>query len=268
MSALPLYVRASAVVGSVAAAAFGGYVYSHVETVPGTGRRRLMLMSQNAERRLGEQSFRDILRQHSGAILPRSDPRSKMVRAVGERLAKASDRPDFKWEFVVIDSPEPNAFCLPGGKICVYTGLFKLLRHQDGLAAVLSHEVAHALARHSAEQISVGSLFSMFLLLLSPEAGTLATSAFKLVVDLPKSREHESEADAIGLELMAKACYDPRASPEQMFADWARMDGHKALKYFSTHPPSAERAAELQKQLQAPLTHFHRHCADVRRHFP
>ncbi|KDO24922.1 hypothetical protein SPRG_09566, partial [Saprolegnia parasitica CBS 223.65] len=266
MSSVPLYVRASAIAGALATAAFGGYIYSHVETVPETGRRRLMLMTPQSERRLGEMSFREILRDNRDAIVPPSDPRAKMVRAVGQRIAAASNRTDFKWDFVVIESPEPNAFCLPGGKICVYTGLFKLLRNQDSLAAVLSHEVAHALARHSAEQLSVGNLFSLFLLFLSPEASTLASSAFALGVNLPKSRAHESEADAIGLQLMAKACYDPRASPA-MFADWAKMDSPKSLKYFSTHPPSAERAKDLTNQLGTPLRHFDAHCHDVRRHF-
>ncbi|OQR90850.1 metalloprotease family M48X [Thraustotheca clavata] len=264
MTTLPRYIRLTAAAGVLTTAAFGGYVLSHLEVIPETGRRRLMLISPETERRLGEMNFRKILQQHQNQILPLTDPRAKMVRYVGERIAKASNRPDFNWEFVVIDSPEENAFCLPGGKICVYTGLFKQLRHQDGLAAVLSHEVAHALARHSAEQISLGSLFSIMLLFLSPEASTVVASAYSLAFDLPKSREHESEADAIGLDLMAKACFDPRASPE-MFADWAKKDHIKAFKYFSTHPPSSERAQNLQKLLKGPMDRYNHHCHDVQK---
>ncbi|CAK4647724.1 unnamed protein product [Aphanomyces euteiches] len=233
-------------VGAAASIALGcGFLAMHIETVPQTGRKRLMLVSPETERRLGEETFRQVLAQHRNDILPASDPKSRMVKRVGQRIARVSGQNDFKWEFVVIDSPEANAFCVPGGKVCVFTGLFKTLRHEDGLASVMGHEIAHALARHSVEQMSLSALLMLGLLFLPPESIQIVRVAFSLGVDLPYSRKYELEADAIGLELMAKACYDPRASP-QMFADWDKKKLGQSLKYFSTHPPNSERSTILQ----------------------
>ncbi|KAF0684180.1 Aste57867_23830 [Aphanomyces stellatus] len=260
---IPPYVKVAAA-GCLLAA--GGFVAMHVDTVPQTGRKRLMFLSRETERRIGEQTFQDVLALHKGHILPPSHPKSKMVTRVGRRIAKVAGQDDFQWEFAVIDSPDANAFCVPGGKVCVFTGLFKTLRHEDGLAAVLGHEIAHAVARHSAEQMSMSALLLLGLLFLPTGSIQVARLAFTLGVDLPFSRMHELEADAIGLDLMAKACYDPRASP-QMFADWEKQHLGTTVKYLSTHPPNTERSSLLRNQLKEPLAYFQKHCHDVRTNF-
>ncbi|ETV64903.1 hypothetical protein, variant 2 [Aphanomyces astaci] len=189
-----------------------------------------------------------------------------MVKYVGQRIANAAKQNDFKWEFVTIDSPEANAFCIPGGKVCVFTGIFKTLRNEDGLASVMGHEIAHAIARHSAEQMSISAALFPILLLLPPETFHLARLAFNLGVNLPFSRKHELEADAIGLDLMARACFDPRASP-QMFEDWEKQHIGSSLTYFSTHPPNAERYTLLREKMKGPLTYYKQHCLDLQHHF-
>uniref|UniRef100_K3W615 Peptidase M48 domain-containing protein n=1 Tax=Globisporangium ultimum (strain ATCC 200006 / CBS 805.95 / DAOM BR144) TaxID=431595 RepID=K3W615_GLOUD len=157
-----------------------------------------------------------------------------------------------KWQFHVIESPEPNAFCLPGGKVFVNSGLFKVLRNEDSLAAVLFHEAAHGIARHGAEKVSFSLLIYGLLALIFPDYGQLSDLLVKVAVDLPFSRKLELEADSIGLRLMAKACYDPRASI-QMNASLGQLEKKNPaaqFKYFSTHPPSAERVKALREQLR------------------
>ncbi|ETV91056.1 hypothetical protein, variant 1 [Aphanomyces invadans] len=261
--AVPPYVKVAVATTLVAV---GGLVVTHIDTVPQTGRKRLMFLNPVMERELGEQTFKAVLAEHGGRILPRTHPKAKMVDYVGRRIALAAKQDDFKWEFVVIDSPEANAFCIPGGKVCVFTGIFKTLRNEDSLASVMGHEIAHAIARHSAEQMSISAALFPFLLLLPPETFHLARLAFNLGVNLPFSRKHELEADAIGLDLMAKACFDPRASP-QMFEDWEKQHLGSSLTYFSTHPPNAERYTRLRERMKEPLAYYKQYCVDRQSHF-
>ncbi|ETV91059.1 hypothetical protein, variant 4 [Aphanomyces invadans] len=199
--AVPPYVKVAVATTLVAV---GGLVVTHIDTVPQTGRKRLMFLNPVMERELGEQTFKAVLAEHGGRILPRTHPKAKMVDYVGRRIALAAKQDDFKWEFVVIDSPEANAFCIPGGKVCVFTGIFKTLRNEDSLASVMGHEIAHAIARHSAEQMSISAALFPFLLLLPPETFHLARLAFNLGVNLPFSRKHELEADAIGYTISSQ----------------------------------------------------------------
>ncbi|ETV64901.1 hypothetical protein H257_18269 [Aphanomyces astaci] len=278
---IPQYVK---VVVGTTLVAVGGLVATHIDTVPQTGRKRVMFLNREMERELGDQTFKAILAEHAGRILPPTHPKAKMVKYVGQRIANAAKQNDFKWEFVTIDSPEANAFCIPGGKVCVFTGIFKTLRNEDGLASVMGHEIAHAIARayivvyddmylailnelgHSAEQMSISAALFPILLLLPPETFHLARLAFNLGVNLPFSRKHELEADAIGLDLMARACFDPRASP-QMFEDWEKQHIGSSLTYFSTHPPNAERYTLLREKMKGPLTYYKQHCLDLQHHF-
>ncbi|KAG7399536.1 metalloendopeptidase [Phytophthora boehmeriae] len=212
--------------------------------MPLTGRRRVMFLSPEYEERLGEQAYREIL--SSSRLLPQSHPMSRAVARVGHKIAEETDAPFMKWKFHVIEAKEPNAFCLPGGKVFVHTGLFKVLQNEDALAAVLFHEAAHGVARHGAEKISFSLLVYGLLALIFPDYGQISDL---LAVDLPFSRKLELEADSIGLRLMARACYDPRASI-QMNTSLGQLDKGNQFKYFSTHPPSAERVQALREQLR------------------
>ncbi|CAI5727613.1 unnamed protein product [Peronospora farinosa] len=228
----------------------GLYVVSHVETMPHNGRHRLMFLSPEYEKKLGDRAYRKILR--SSRLLPPLHPMSQAVARVGRKIQEETDVPFIQWTFHVIEANEPNAFCLPGGKVFVHSGLFKVLRNEDALAAVMFHEAAHGLARHGAEKISFSLLVYGLLALIFPDYGQISDLIVKLAVDLPFSRKLELEADSIGLRLMAQACYDPRASI-QMNTSLGQLDKGSQFKYFSTHPPSAERVQALRDQLRDAL---------------
>lgn len=241
---MPPYLKAL-LAGSTAVG--GLYVATHMEKMPMTGRRRVMFLSPEHEERLGEQAYREIL--SSSRLLPPTHPMSRAVTRVGHKIAQETDAPFMKWRFHVIEAKEPNAFCLPGGKVFVHTGLFKVLKNEDALAAVMFHEAAHGIARHGAEKISFSLLVYGLLAILFPDYGQISDLMVKLAVDLPFSRKLELEADSIGLRLMARACYDPRASI-QMNTSLGQLDKGMQFKYFSTHPPSAERVQALREQLR------------------
>lgn len=229
-------------------------------TVPYTNRSQLMIMSEGEEAALGAQAYKEVLQ---GAKIER-DPRvNEVVRRVGQRIAEAANRPDFQWEFVVIDDPEQvNAFALPGGKVAVYTGMFPVAETEAGLATVMGHEVAHALARHGAERMSQQTGLSVVGTGLAVALGASGTSgvtqqvamqAFGLGAQvgvlLPFSRSQESEADHIGLILMAKAGYDPA----EAIGFWERMDersgGKSPPEFLSTHPNHGTRSQDIRKWL-------------------
>ena len=219
-------------------------------TAPYTGRRQLMLTSQGQENTLGYQAFSQIRHQYR----PSKDPQTnEMVNRVGRRIAEAANRPDYRWEFVVFQDETPNAFCLPGGKVGIFTGILKYTKDEAGLATVISHEVAHALVRHAGERMSQGMVAQLGSLGLgaamagqSPYVASAAQQAYGLGANvgvlLPYSRKQESEADQVGLILMAKAGYDPQAA----VGFWQRMvEGSKGKakppEFLSTHPTDQRR---------------------------
>jgi predicted Zn-dependent protease len=230
-------------------------------TAPYTGRKQVLMVSQEKEMSLGYQAFKQIKKQSR----PSQDQAlQERVRRVGERIAQAADRPDFQWEFVVFeDDKEANAFCLPGGKVGIYTGLFKYIKNDSDLATVISHEVAHALARHAGERISQGTLaqlggtalgIGLGALGVSPTAGRVAMQGYglgtQLGVLLPYSRVQESEADRIGLILMAKAGYDPELALQfwERFAT-GKKDKAQVPQFLSTHPSDATRIQNMRTHL-------------------
>ena len=175
-----------------------------------------------------------------------------------------ADRPDFDWEFTVIESDTQNAFCLPGGKVAVYTGMLPVCQTEAGLAVVMSHEVGHAIARHGGERMShkmaqnMGKQFAGRLLKNQDEQKkTIMLTAYNIGSEygaiLPYSRKHELEADTIGLKLMAEAGYDPSAAPEF----WERFAALKGaggpMEFMSTHPSDSRRSASLREQLAEAL---------------
>ncbi len=233
-------------------------------TVPVTGRRQLSLVSEAQEASLGLQAYREIL---SKAQIVTSGPEVEMVRRAGSRIAAVADDPGFQWEFnLVRDDATANAFCLPGGKVAVYTGILPLTQTEEGLATVMGHEIAHAIARHGGERISqqmtvetLGIALEAGLAKSSEGTRTAALAAFgvgsSVGVLLPFSRKHESEADEIGLIYMARAGYDPRPAADF----WRRMaakGGAKPPEFLSTHPGDETRIADLKALLPRALREY------------
>ncbi len=237
-------------------------------TAPYTGRSQLMLISEGQEMGFGEEAYRQELRS---GVLSNNPDALRIVQKVGERIARAANKPEYKWEFRVIDDPDTvNAFCLPGGKVAVYTGIFPIARDEAGLAVVLGHEVAHALARHSGERMSQEMLVQLGGLGLSaglgsnPQLANQVLQAYGLGTDvgliLPFNRSQESEADRIGLTLMAKAGYDPEAA----LGLWDRMEKYASKKesgsppeFLSTHPGYETRTEQIRKFIPEARVYYH-----------
>lgn len=220
---------------------------------PYTNRSQMIFMSQKEELALGEKSYKETL-SDSKVVIGTKD--ANRVKNIGTRIAQVANRPDFNWEFNLVQSDDVNAFCLPGGKVVVYTGILKVAQNDDQLATVISHEIAHALARHGAERVSQGMIQQGVGLLGSVVIGTTAPQfqgAFdqaygigtSLGVMLPYGRMQESEADEIGIYLMHKAGYNINEAVNF----WQNMSAgkEKGSDFFSTHPSSDTRVKDIQK---------------------
>ena len=236
---------------------------------PITGRSQLIMIDKQQELALGFQSAQEVLKKEKIS----SDPqKNAMVKRIGQRIANVSGQSNYKWEFFVIENDkEANAFCLPGGKVFVYTGLFKYVANDDELAAVMGHEIGHALARHGAERMSRGQLAQTGGQLLSavmqgrgnPQNTAMVMQAFgigtQLGIMLPHSRVQEYEADHIGLVLAAKAGYNPQAA----LSFWEKFskNGQTPPEYLSTHPAPVNRIKEIRALLPQlmPLYNANRH---------
>lgn len=233
-------------------------------TVPYTERQQIMMVSEEQESQIGATLFKEVKQESrlSGDVRMNS-----MVSEVGRRIAAAADKPEYKWEFVVIEDKSVNAFALPGGKVAFNTGIMPVCRDEDGIAAVMGHEVAHALARHGSERMSQQQALSIGGVALmaaisgrSPAVREGVMQAYglgsKVGVLLPYSRKHELEADKIGMILMAKAGYDPR----QAVAFWERMlargEGPAPPPFLSTHPSDRKRIEELKGFLPEALQYY------------
>lgn len=236
------------------------------ETVPITGRSQLMLLPEPEEVRMGVQAYHEILRKSKISRDPRLND---LVTRVGTRIARATGRLDYQWEFKVIeDDKQVNAFALPGGKVAVYTGILPVTKDDAGLATVMGHEVAHAIARHGGERVSQGLLVQMGLATaqaamanrdprtVEQVTGLLGAGA-ALGIILPFSRAQESEADHLGLIYMAKAGYDPRAA----ISFWQRMEqaarGRPSPpEFLSTHPSHGTRIREIEQWIPEAMRYY------------
>jgi predicted Zn-dependent protease len=250
----------------IAAIAVGGIVVKGCQEGP-FGRKQIVALSPQQEDSLGLQAYQEVLQKSN--VLPSSSPVVKDVDRVTDRLIRATRNPEFlklaklkerrfEWEVHVIRSKEVNAFCLPGGKMVVYTAILPVCETDAGLATVMGHEISHALARHGAErmaqqqiaQVIVGA-GSMSLGSMSPEQRQRVMQVLNAGAQfgiLRYSRRHESEADHLGLLLMAAAGFNP----EQAVKFWERMEratagGKRPPEFMSTHPSHETRIRDLIK---------------------
>jgi predicted Zn-dependent protease len=249
---------------------FSAAFWSGCSTVPVTGRSQLNLMSPSQEMQLGLTSFNDVKKQ---TPISKDPAANALVQKVGKRIAAVAgpDMPNAQWEFVVFESKEANAFCLPGGKVGVYTGILPITKDEAGLATVLGHEIAHAVARHGGERMSEamlmqtgGEILGTSLSSADPRAQAAAVVAYglttKLGRELPHSRKQESEADEIGLIYMARAGYDPEAAIAfwQRFAAYNQQHGgSEGLVFLRTHPTDEKRIAQLRALMPRAKAEYH-----------
>lgn len=232
--------------------------------VPISGRRQLNLLPESQMITMSVQQYGQFLGEHPK--VPTSDTRTQMVQRVGNKIAKAVEEflkkehqtkrvEGFKWEFNLVDDKMVNAWCMPGGKVVVYTGILPVTKDEEGLAVVMGHEVAHAIARHGNERMSQQLALQgggMTLGVLMSEKPELTQGIFQQAFGLGStlgslafSRSHETEADKMGLVFMAMAGYNPDVAPDF----WKRMGalgGNKPPEILSTHPHDDTRIADIK----------------------
>lgn len=240
--------------------------FSSCSTVPLTGRSQLNLIPSSTILSLSFSQYDEFLKENKVST---DKKKTAMVKEVGENIKNAvevyftqrgltSELADYKWEFNLVENDAANAWCMPGGKVVIYTGILPITKTEAGLAVVMGHEIAHALAKHGNERMSQAMLTQIGGLALSealkkkPEqTRAIWLSAYGLGsqvgVMLPFSRLHESEADNLGLIFMAMAGYDP----EEAISFWQRMAAQKGSdappEFLSTHPSDETRIADLKK---------------------
>lgn len=232
------------------------------------GRTARYALSTEQEQVLGLQSYEQVLSEVQTVT---SGPEYELVTRVARRLATATGKSaqNFDWKVSLVRSPQINAFCLPGGKIVVYTGILPVAKTEAGLAAVMGHEMAHATLRHGSERLLSQKATQTFMTGVQVSVGDMSYEQQRAVMGaigagaqygllLPFSRDHESEADAIGLRYMARAGYDPREAVEF----WKRMSeatargGDKPPEFMSTHPSDSTRIGNLQRLLPEALKEY------------
>lgn len=227
------------------------------QSAPLTDRKQLLMVSPEKENAMGLTAYQEVLKEEP---VTKNSAATELVRKIGKRIAAAANRPDFDWEFNVIDSKTQNAFCLPGGKVAVYTGILPVCQNEAGLAVVMSHEIGHAIARHGGERMSHQMVQNTAKDALARVMQNRDENTQKIVLTaygagaqygaiLPYSRKHELEADHIGVLLMAKAGYDPSEAPVFWERFGSAKDGAAPMEFLSTHPSDARRASALRELL-------------------
>jgi len=250
---------------------YHGYA-SHVLECPVTGRKRFVALSPDQMKKISRVALQDLLEQYGPSILPAEHSHYQRVASVSNKLLRGSrdirQIYDKQWTVDVIDQPIANAMVLPSGNIFVFTGMLDLCKNDDQLAVVLGHEMAHSVLGHTAEQLTRASFIQLILLVpfallwaaLPNDGVALVANWFFekvvfLVFELPFSRAQETEADEVGLQFAAKACFDVREAP----AFWGLMELYCEadlldLEFFSTHPVHPTRQANLSEKLASALT--------------
>lgn len=251
-----------------------GATLASCSTVPITGRKQLSLVSDSQIQEQAASSYKQFLNSSKTKVITGTS-QATLVKKVGNKLAVAvnqyltqqgiADQFNFNWEFNLVQSDEVNAWCMPGGKVAIYTGILPVTLNETGLATVMGHEIAHAIARHSMEQMSQqlakqafgnvigvatsGSSYAGVINGIYGIGGQLAT--------LKYSRGNESEADRMGLVIMAMAGYNPSESVKF----WERMASGSTKgnpEFLSTHPSDARRINDIQKLLPEALKYYKR----------
>ncbi|KAK8202273.1 metalloendopeptidase [Zalaria obscura] len=254
------------------AGACGVFYIANLEEVPVSHRRRFNIVSEDFEQQSSNEMYQQVMQQYSGQILPAWHPQHRMVKRVLDRLIPHSGLSADKnhWEVHVIQDEQKNAFVIPGGKVFVFSGILDVCQGDDGLAAVLGHEIAHNVAHHAAERMS-GYMVLMPLAIVASVligAGDIGDFLTRMAVDIgfmrPGSRKQESEADYIGLMMMSEACYDPRAA----VGLWSRMEqAEKGAppQFLSTHPSSHNRMEKISEWLpKAEVKQEEAGCTNIR----
>lgn len=232
-------------------------------TNPFTGKQTLALVPNSQILPMAFQQYSQFLSENK---VVNNTADARMVKDVGNKIAAAAEKylkangygeylVDYRWDYNLVDSPEVNAWCMPGGKIVIYTGILPVTKNEAGLAAVMGHEVAHALANHGQQRMSAGQLQQIgavagnVALANNPENQQIFNTAYglgsNLGVMLPFSRSHETEADKIGLMLMAIAGYEPIVAAELWERMQARQQGAPP-EFLSTHPSSSTRIQNIR----------------------
>jgi predicted Zn-dependent protease len=235
------------------------------QTVPITGRSQLLILPESEELKMGLSAYEEVVKKSRVSTDPAIN--AQVVR-VGTRIAEATGKSDYQWEFKVLEDKQVNAFCLPGGKVVVYTGILPVTRDDAGLAAVLGHEVAHAIARHGGERVSQQLLVQTGLaatqVALSQRDPGVVQAVTALLgagasvgLLLPWGRNQESEADHLGLIYMAKAGYHPSAARDL----WVRMGelskgGAQQPEFLSTHPSAPTRVKQIEGWIPEAMTYY------------
>jgi len=238
-----------------------GGILAGCQTVPYSGRNQLLITSRAEENKLGLDAWKEVKTEE---VISQNKAYTEAVRRIGINIAAVAEQPDFEWEFVLFESKEANAFCLPGGKVGVYRGLLEYTSNDAELAAVIGHEIGHAIARHGGERMSQELIASIGMMAVSVatkgQTQAAAMVAYGLGsqygVLLPYSRAHEYEADYIGLLLMAKAGYDPSAAVSfwQKFSQVSK--DSSISEFFSTHPMSSKRIENMNEKLPEAMGYY------------
>lgn len=245
-------------------------------SVPITGRKQLLLMPESSMMAMSFTQYEDFLKETKVSADKKN---TELVKSVGARISKAVEQymasqglsshlEGYAWEFNLVDDDTPNAWCMPGGKVVFYTGILPYCQDENGVAVVMGHEIAHAVARHGNERMSQqmvtqfgAELGGVMLSEKSPQTQAVFSTVYglgsQLLVALPYSRNHETEADKLGLIFMAMAGYNP----EHAITFWQRMaasGGAKPPQFLSTHPSDATRVSDLQSFMHEALKYYNK----------
>lgn len=245
------------------------------KTVPLTGRKQVSLIPGSQMNAMAVNQYQQVL---SESKVLRGTPEANMVNAVGQKISQAVEQylrqkghaemiKDFKWEFNLIEENVANAWCMPGGKVAFYTGILPICQDEAGIAVVMGHEVAHAIANHGSERMSQGLIQQYGGVALQvaireqPEKTQgLYMAAYGIGSQygamLPFSRLHESEADEMGLVFMAMAGYDPREAPKFWERMAANSGGSQPPEFMSTHPSNQTRIKDLNANMGEAMKHY------------
>ncbi len=245
-------------------------------SVPVTGRKQLSIIPASEMNALAVTSYKETL---SSSKLSTNAEQTAMIKRVGARISKAVEQymkgnnmssaiSGFQWEFNLIDDPKTvNAWCMPGGKVAFYTGILPICQNDVGVAVVMGHEIAHAVANHGGERMSQelvvqmgGTALSTAMQQKPEQTQQLALAAYgvgsQVLGILPYSRLHESEADKVGLIFMAMAGYDPNEAPKFWERMKAQSGGSSTLQFLSTHPSDSKRISDLQRDIPEAMKYY------------